>query len=91
MTDEPPILAITPAEDAWLVAKCAHLDRLAADVEHGEALGAPRHRPLVFLDLDDVGTADSQQVSTSSVPAKEQVQRQVGATSAFISNGILNL
>lgn len=54
MTDDPPILPITPAEEAWLVAKCAHLDRLAADVENEKTLEAPRDWPLVFLDLDDV-------------------------------------
>ncbi|MFG6488244.1 HAD domain-containing protein [Roseateles sp. BYS78W] len=54
MTYEPPILPITPAEEAWLVAKCEHIDRLAADTEPEVQEPAPRHWPVVFMDLDDV-------------------------------------
>jgi len=37
-TDEPPVELITPAEEAWLAAKCAELDLIAPSVELGDAL-----------------------------------------------------
>ena len=54
MTNEPPIEPISAEEEAWLIARCADLDRLASGVELGD-LPAPRSGwPIVFLDLDDV-------------------------------------
>lgn len=54
MTDELPILPITPEEEAWLIARCAELDRLAAGVELGELPATCPGFPIVFLDFDDV-------------------------------------
>jgi hypothetical protein len=51
---EPPIEPISPADEAWLVSRCAEVDRLAAGEELEERAEAPRAWPLVFLDLDDV-------------------------------------
>lgn len=54
MTDDPPIEPISPEEEAWLISKCAELDRLAEAVELGALPAARPGWPIVFLDLDDV-------------------------------------
>jgi hypothetical protein len=51
---EPPIEPITAAEEAFLVRRCAEIDRMAADVELDAQAEAPREWPVVVLDLDDV-------------------------------------